>query len=240
MSELRPPPRTAAPARSALAVALVLAALSLPRTAAAQTQQRTAAQAPQRAAAASALPGNEILVLVNAGKFEQARASGMARVAAVRDDMDAYVGLAWSLIAMGRYDEAGRQAERGYAIAPDPRLAQAMGEASFHLGRNDVALARLREYLGSFPEGGKAGISYYLCGELYVRAARFQHADIAFTAALQYMPNNPAWWARLGYARENSGKTLQALKAYERALALEPNQRDAASGRQRLTERLRQ
>ncbi len=213
---------------------------SLPAIALAAALFIAAAPGPATAQIARGIPGNEVLVLVAQGKYEQARASGLARIALVRDDIDAYVGVAWSLIAMGRFDEAGRQAEKGYAVAPDPRLAQAMGEASFHLGKNEQALTKLREYLGSFPEGDKAGISYYLCGELYVRSARFQHADIAFTAALQYIPNNPAWWARLGYARENSGKTLQALKAYERALALDPNQRDATTGRQRLTGRLRQ
>lgn len=218
------------PAACALCAVLALG-LAAPRSAHAQSAV---------ASEGARTTGTEILRMAGAGRYEQARTLGMERVAAVGSDIDAYVGLSWSLIALGKFAEAERWAARGYEAAQDPRLAQAIGEAAFHLGKNDLSLSRLREYLGSFPEGGKAGVSYYLCGELYVRKARFQHADIAFTAALQYVPNNPSWWARLGYARENAGRILQALKAYEKAIALDSRQNEAIAGRQRLAGRLRQ
>lgn len=190
--------------------------------------------------ALAALTGADILRLNAEGKHEEALKSGTLRIAAAKDDIDAYVGLSWSLVALGRFADAETWANRGYALVKDPRLAQAIGEAAYRLGKNETALEKLREYLGAFPEGSRAGSSYYICGEVYVRQARFLHADIAFTAALQYSPNNPAWWARLGWARENAGKTLQALRAYEKALSLDAKQAEAYAGKQRLAERLRQ
>jgi len=184
------------------------------------------------------LPGSEILKLTSAGKHDEARTKSLARISEVKDDIDAYVSLSWSLLALRRYKEAETWALRGYETRKDPRLAQAIGEASYYLGKNEIALAMLQEYIATFPEGARAGLSFYLCGELYVRMAKFMHADIAFSAAVQHNPNNPAWWARLGWARENARKPLQALDAYEKALALNPNLPDAVEGKRRIQGRM--
>ena len=184
------------------------------------------------------LPGSEILKLTSAGKHDEARTKSLARISEVKDDIDAYVSLSWSLLALRRYKEAETWALRGYETRKDPRLAQAIGEASYYLGKNEIALAMLQEYIATFPEGARAGFSFYLCGELYVRMAKFMHADIAFSAAVQHNPNNPSWWARLGWARENARKPLQALDAYEKALALNPNLPDAVEGKRRIQGRM--
>lgn len=189
--------------------------------------------------AGASLPGSEILKLTTAGKHQEACAKALARIGEVKDDIDAYVSLSWSLVALRRYGEAEVYALRGYELRKDPRLAQAIGEASYYLGKNDVALTMLQEYIATYPEGPRAGLSFFLCGELYVRLARFMHADIAFSAAVQHNPNNPSWWARLGWARENARKPLQALDAYEKALALNPNFADALEGRRRIQDRMR-
>ncbi len=189
--------------------------------------------------AGASLPGSEILKLTTAGKHQEACAKALARIGEVKDDIDAYVSLSWSLVALRRYGEAEVYALHGYELRKDPRLAQAIGEASYYLGKNDVALTMLQEYIATYPEGPRAGLSFFLCGELYVRLARFMHADIAFSAAVQHNPNNPSWWARLGWARENARKPLQALDAYEKALALNPNFADALEGRRRIQDRMR-
>lgn len=189
--------------------------------------------------AAAAMPGSEILKLTTAGKHEEARTRALARIAEIKDDIDAYVSLSWSLVALRRYTEAETWAVKGYAIRKDPRLAEAIGEASYYLGKNEVALAMLQEYIASYSEGPRAGLSFYLCGELYVRMGRFMHADIAFSAAVQHNPSNPSWWVRLGWARENARKPLQALGAYEKALALNPNLVDAIEGKKRIQDRMK-
>ena len=188
--------------------------------------------------AGSTMPGSEILKLTTAGRHEEARMRALARIGDNKDDIDAYVSLSWSLVALKRYAEAESYALRGYAIRKDPRLSQAIGEASYYLGKNNVALAMLQDYIASYPEGQRAGLSFYLCGELYVRMARYMHADIAFSAAVQHNPKNPQWWARLGWARENARKLLQALGAYETALTLNPNLADALEGKRRIQDRM--
>jgi cytochrome c-type biogenesis protein CcmH/NrfG len=66
------------------------------------------------------------------------------------------------------------------------------------------------------------------------------HADIAFSTAVTHSPSNPLWWTRLGWARENAKKFLQALSAYESALSLSPNFIDALEGRKRIQDRMRE
>jgi len=187
-----------------------------------------------------AMSGADILKLVSDGKYQKAQTLALARINEMPNDIDAYVALSWSLLALGKTEDAENYARRGYAIYKDPRLAQAIGEASYNLGKNDVALTMLQEYIAAYPEGPKTGISYYLCGELYVRKAQFMHADIAFSTAVRYNPNNPLWWTRVGWARENAHRPLQALSAYEQALALNPNFQDAIEGRKRILSRLQQ
>lgn len=185
------------------------------------------------------IPGTEILKLTTAGKHEEAASRARARIAEIKDDIDAYVSLSWSLVALRRWKDAEDWASKGYAIRKDPRLSQAIGEASYYLGKNEIALFMLQDYIASYPEGQRAGLSFFLCGELYLRMARFMHADMAFSAAVTYNPNNPAWWARLGWARENAKKPLQALSAYEYALGLNPNLKDAQEGKARIKARTR-
>jgi len=187
-----------------------------------------------------AMSGADILKLVSDGKYQEAQTLALARINEMPNDIDAYVALSWSLLALGKTEDAENYARRGYAIYKDPRLAQAIGEASYNLGKNDVALTMLQEYIAAYPEGPKTGLSYYLCGELYVRKAQFMHADIAFSTAVRYNPNNPLWWTRVGWARENAHRPLQALSAYEQALALNPNFQDAIEGRKRILSRLQQ
>ena len=71
----------------------------------------------------------QVLENLKAGKHEEARVRALARIKEFKEDIDAYVSLAWSLVAMGRYQEAELYATQGYAIRKDPRLAQALGEA---------------------------------------------------------------------------------------------------------------
>jgi len=77
-------------------------------------------------------------------------------------------------------------------------------------------------------------VSYALCGEIFIRMGKFNHADIAFSAALQYNATNARWWARLGWIREQTGRYLLALKAYEQAVNLNPSLQEAQAGKLRM------
>jgi tetratricopeptide (TPR) repeat protein len=190
------------------------------------------------ASLSAAQTGAEVLKLVLETRYEEARIAGLARIVAKPDDVDAYLGLALSLIELERYADADNYARKGYAVRKDPRLAEASGEASYHLGNNEAALRGLQEFIGAFPEVRRAGRAYYYTGEVYIRLGRFMHADMALTAAVQYIPENSLWWARLGWAREQAGRKNQALAAYNQALNLDPRLPDALLGRRRISENM--
>ena len=71
-------------------------------------------------------------------------------------------------------------------------------------------------------------------GELYLRLAKYKHADIALSAAVTLETVNSLWWSRLGYAREQTRDYRYSLEAYNRALTLNKNLTDAQRGKDRV------
>lgn len=189
--------------------------------------------------AAAAQSSAEAQKLYLEGKYEDARRVCLEGIRLSPDDIDSYVILSWSFLALERYADAENYALKGYSIRRDPRLTEALGEAAYMLGRNEAALGNFQNYVSAVSEGGRVGLAYYFMGETYVRLARFAHADICFTSALQYSPGNAHWWARLGWAREKAGDLTHSLEAYEKALSIDPRLEDAKSGKERIAARLR-
>jgi tetratricopeptide (TPR) repeat protein len=173
------------------------------------------------------------------GKYDEARLACLAEIAATPSNVESYVVLSWSLVAMKRYADAENYALKGYAIRRDPRLTETLGETAYFLGRNEAALRNFQSYVGTVPEGGRVGIAYYYTGEIYLRLGRFAHADTAFTTALQFSPGSAKWWTRLGYARERYGDADHALEAYKKALSIDPRLQDASDGAERVAAKLR-
>lgn len=184
-------------------------------------------------AAAESRP--DALKLYLAGKYDAARKVCIDELAANPKNIDSYVVLSWSLIALQRWADAENYALKGYAIYRDPRLAECLGESAFYLGRNKTALRDFQNYVNAIPEGARVANAYYFMGEIYVRMARYEHADIAFSTALHYIPDNARWWTRLGWAREENGNRRGARDAYREALRLNPNLQDASDGLSRLS-----
>ncbi len=155
-------------------------------------------------------------------------------------NIESYVVLTWSLIALGRYADAELYAVRAYErVRRDPRIVEVLGEAAFYQGKNDQALAHFQNYVNLLPDGARLGDVYYFMGEIYIRKELWSHADISIRTAVQYAPANVRWWNRLGYARERAGEWVHALAAYEKALSLDPASKDAKAGRERALAKLR-
>jgi tetratricopeptide (TPR) repeat protein len=176
--------------------------------------------------------------LYNQAKYEDSRRAALeslgGRTAVQAKDVDTYVVLCLDLLALGRYADAENYALKAYPVSRDPRLTEVLGEAAFNLGRNDTALKHFQNYIIAIPEGSRVGSAYYFMGEIYLRMARYAHADIAFTTALQFAPGNARWWARAGWAREKASDLRGGLAAYTAALAIEPRLEDAVLGRERV------
>jgi tetratricopeptide (TPR) repeat protein len=146
-------------------------------------------------------------------------------------NLESHVVICWSLIGLGRYEEALGYAHAGRAISRyDPRIIEILGEISYCQGRNNESLRYFQEYINLSPEGSRIDMVYYFIGEIYIRLGRFRHADIALSTAVHYMPGDAGWWTRLAYARENAGELPAAVTAYERALALNSQYTDARRG----------
>jgi tetratricopeptide (TPR) repeat protein len=218
-------------------------------------------------AVALALP---FVLLSPGGVFAQTRANALAEyrngnyeaavnickneLAADSANIEFHVVLCWSLIGLGRYEEAAVYARNGRALSRyDPRIVEILAEIAYYQGRNREALEYFQEYINLAPEGARVDVVYYFVGELYIRLGRFRHADIALSTAVHYMPGNAAWWTRLGYARETAAgrpppgrqaraqyalELREALLAYEQALTLNAHYADARWGLDRVRQAL--
>jgi cytochrome c-type biogenesis protein CcmH/NrfG len=71
-------------------------------------------------------------------------------------------------------------------------------------------------------------------GEIYRNQKKYQHADIAYTTAVTLEGSMAVWWFRLGTVRESAGDFAQAVPAYERSIALDPGNREAAEALERV------
>ncbi len=181
----------------------------------------------------------DALVLYRAGKYTEAADVCIAEIAEKPDNVESHVVLSWSLVAAKRYDEAARWAEKGRALSKyDPRLIEILAEAQYYRGQNETALHLFQEYISYAPNGSRLSLVYFFMGEIYLRLAKYRHADMSFSAALQLESHNAPWWVRLGYAREMAKEYRYSIDAYARALALDPNLQDAIRGRERATAKL--
>lgn len=192
------------------------------------------------AAVAGAQAGPDALKMYREGRYEESRTTCLAEISADPGNIESYVVLVWSLLALERYADAELYGTKAYtSVRKDPRIVEALGEAAYYLGKNQQALERFKDYINLLPDGARVGAVYYLTGETYLRLERLEHADISIRTALQYEPGNAHWWTRLGYVRERASDWANAVAAYDAALAINPGHVDAVRGRERVLSRTR-
>ncbi|GHV29081.1 hypothetical protein AGMMS4952_14190 [Spirochaetia bacterium] len=178
--------------------------------------------------------GADALVEYRNRNYESAVTVCKNELAVNPSNLESHVVICWSLISLGRYEEALNYARQGRILSRyDPRIIEILGEISYYQGRNSEGLDYFQEYINLAPEGGRIDMVYYFIGEIYILLGRFRHADIALSTAVHYMPGNAAWWTRLAYARENAGELAEAVHAYKQALVLNAQYTDARRGLER-------
>lgn len=181
----------------------------------------------------------DALVMYRSGDSEGAIAVCLAEIEENPSNIESYVVLSWALVKVGRYEEADSWATRGRELARyDPRLIEIQAESKYYRGLNADALRLFQDYISYAPNGSRLAGAYAFMGELYIRLARFRHADISFSTALQLESSTVEWWVRLGYAREKAKEYRPSLEAYNKALALDGTNQDAARGRDRVKTQL--
>ena len=182
----------------------------------------------------------DALVLYQNGDYAAAIQICETEIARDRTRIESYVVLCWSLVRNRQYAEAEQRASDGLKVSPyDLRLIEILGEAKYYLGKNNGALEQFQRYVANAPESAsRVGTAYYFMGEIYIRQARYQHADISLSAAVKKEPLLDRWWTRLGYAREMAGNYYEAAEAYDEALLLNAASSDAQNGKARIASRL--
>ena len=156
----------------------------------------------------------------------------VARNAATRDT---YAAITMTMQRQERYADVISWGERGLRAFPDEyRVMEMMGEAFFYLDNYERSLSCMQRYANALPEGERVSVAYFFIGEIYRITEKFHHADIAYTTAVRLDPGLALWWYRLGSVREAIGDGPPAVEAYQQALRLNPNYREARNGLNRL------
>ena len=182
---------------------------------------------------------DDALVLYREGRYKEAIAVCLNEIERMPRNIDSYVVLTWALLGDERYQEAADWVVKGRAVSQyDPRLIETHAQALYHLGQNEESLHLFEDYIAYAPNGKKVSGVYYHIGELYLRMAKYRHADIAFSTAIRLEPLNSVWWTRLAYSREQAKEYRAALEAYSSALQLNKNSTDAQKGYERVLHRL--
>ena len=182
----------------------------------------------------------DALVLYHNGKYKESIEVCEAEIDENPNRIESYVVMCWSLVKNKQYAEAEERANQGLKISPyDLRLIEILGEAKYFLGKNSGAMEQFQRYVAGAPDSGaRVGISYYYMGEIFIRQARYQHADIALSSAVKKEPLFDYWCVRLGYAREMAGNYRESIAAYDEALKLNSSSVDAYRGRERVSAKL--
>ena len=183
----------------------------------------------------------DALKLYNAGKYKEAISACEKELEKTPENMDSYVVLCWSLVKNKQYTEAEMRAGNALMISKyDHRIIEILGEAKYHLGKNNEALSLFQEYISLVPTtGSRLGAVYYYVVEIYILQGKFEHADIALSQAVMLEPLKESWWIRLGYAREMTRTWTAASEAYQKALDLNPLLDDAKRGKERVMAKIR-
>ena len=177
----------------------------------------------------------DALIEYRQANFERAVQICRDEIASNPDNLESHVVICWSLLRLGRYEEALRYARAARSLSRyDARVAEILGEVYYYQGNNSEALQYFQEYVNLAPAGQRIESVYYFIGEIYIRMGKFRHADIALSTAVHWLPGNATWWTRLAFARENAGELTGAVTAYERALSLNPQLSDARRGLDRV------
>lgn len=149
-------------------------------------------------------------------------------------NMDSYTVYTWSLFRLHRYRETINVCNEALKIASDVRIIETLGEAYFYVNDYKESLRQMERYIDMSPTGERASVAYFYTGDIYRLTKRYQKADIAYSAAVHLEPSNSLWWYRLGLAREQSGNKQSAKDAFQRALSLRKDYKEAADGIARL------
>jgi Tetratricopeptide repeat. len=143
-------------------------------------------------------------------------------------NMDAYTIYGWALIRLGKYQDTIDICNEALKITTDSRITETLAESYFYLANYKESLKNMERYIDAAPKGERISTAYFFVGEIYRLNRQLNRAEIAYTAAVYLEPSISLWWYRLGTVRETIGDKASASDAYQRALKLRPDFKEAS------------
>ncbi|MDR2897173.1 MAG: tetratricopeptide repeat protein [Spirochaetaceae bacterium] len=168
--------------------------------------------------------------------YQQAETICRQELSANPRNIESYVVLGWSLFRLNRYQEAVNISLEALKInSREFRIIENLGECYFYLGNYPESLRMMERYIDGLPGGERVSTAYFFVGEIFRLTRRFNHAEIAYSAAVYKEPAVALWWYRLATVRETVEDKTGAKTAYERALRLNPSYKEASDGLSRVS-----
>ena len=149
--------------------------------------------------------------------------TAVARSLAVGNQRSVWLWQAYGteLLNAGRLTEAVAALERARAILPLAETCATLAKAHLALGNSDAAREAAQEAVTRdptwMPYRELFGVILFGAGQLDAAAAQFE-------AAIALVPEDAKLHAQLAVIRQRQGKTLHAIRHYELALRLQPNE----------------
>lgn len=163
-----------------------------------------------------------------AARYDEAIAICTQEIEQNATNMDSYTVLTWALLRQQKYRDVVDWGSKALKVNQnDYRVVESLGEAYFYLDDYKESLRNMQHYVDAAPQGERVSTAYFFMGEIYRIQRRYLHADIAYTTAVRLEPSIALWWYRLGLAREGAGEYLSAAVAFERAVSLKADYKDA-------------
>ena len=176
-----------------------------------------------------------------AGRTDDAKAAYTQAIEVCKQDlidnasnMDAFAIYGWSLIRLGKYQDTVSICVEALKVSSDSRIMETLAEGYFYLGNYKDTLKYLEKYIDASPKGERISTAYFFEGEVYRLIKEYNHAEISYTAAVFLEPSISLWWFRLGSVRETVGDKKGSTDAYQKALKLRPDYKDASDGLSRV------
>ena len=170
------------------------------------------------------------------GKYDDARRPASRRSSADPANIESYVVLSWSLVALGRYADAENYALKGYAIRRDPRLTETLGRDRLLPRAQRCGPAEFPELRRRGQRGREGRDGLLLHGRdipspraLQPRRYRLLDGASILARQRQVVGQRPATPAK------NTATRCTRSKPTSKALSIDPHLQDAADGFSRVS-----